>query len=130
MSAELFTEDAVLAALVHHTGEANGITARDLTLEVAGIFATTADERRLRTVIEQLRRDGHPICGHPATGYFHASSEAELLRTCEFLYSRAMTSMAQIAAMRRVSIPDFRGQLRLPAMPHPLNASQPEAVTP
>jgi hypothetical protein len=31
-----------------------------------------------------------------------------------FLYHRAMTSLKQVAAMKRVSLPDFRGQLNLP----------------
>jgi hypothetical protein len=34
--------------------------------------------------------------------------------TCNFLYDRAMTSLRQIATMRRVSLPDLRGQLHLP----------------
>lgn len=122
MSAELFTPDAVLVALVQHRGADQGVSCRALVLEIAGLYVTPGDERRLRTMIEQLRRDGHAICGTPETGYFHAASAAELDRTCEFLFSRAMTSIAQIAAMRRVSLPDLRGQLRLPALAHPLTA--------
>ncbi len=120
MTAELLTADAVLVALLHHQGADQGVSCRQLVQEIAGLYACSADERRLRTVIEQLRRDGHGICGTPETGYFVAASDAELVHTCNFLYARAMTSLAQIAAMRRVTLPDLRGQLRLPALPHPL----------
>lgn len=121
MSAELLTPLATLSAITRHVGEANGVSAAELTREIVGVFYSPADERRLRTVIEQLRREGHPICGHPSTGYFHAATDAELIRTCNFLFERAMTSLAQIAAMRKVGLPDLRGQLRLPELRHPLS---------
>lgn len=107
------SHDSVLIALSNHIGIDQGVTAYGLVQEICGLFATKADERALRRVIEQLRRDGHHICGHPAEGYYIAASEDELLRTCEFLHDRAMTTLAQVAAMRRVSLPDLRGQLRL-----------------
>ena len=69
---------------------------------------------RLRHVIEHLRREGHAICGHPSTGYYIAANEAELDRTCNYLYDRALCSLEQIARMKRVAMPDIRGQLRLP----------------
>lgn len=123
MTTEMLTPEAVLAAFARHLGEANGISAHDLAIALCGMFYQQADERRLRGVIEQLRRDGHPICGTPETGYFHATSQEELDRTSEFLYRRAMTSLSQIAAMRRVATPDLRGQLRLPELPHPLGTT-------
>lgn len=111
---ELLGRESVLSALSKHIGAANGITARDLAREIAGVFVDGGTERRLRHVIEALRRDGYHICGTPKDGYYMAADAAELDCTCEFLYTRAMTSLAQIAAMKRVSLPDLRGQLRLP----------------
>lgn len=108
------TPALVLDVLGDHAGAANGITARDLVAKICG-FATGPGERHLRHVIEALRKQGHRICAHPATGYFVATTEAELDASCEFLYGRAMTSLTQVAAMKRVSLPDLRGQLRLPA---------------
>lgn len=104
---------SVLHALTRHVGSQNGVTGRALVQEICGLFATKADERVLRKVIEELRREGHHVCGTPALGYHAAASEDELLRTCVFLHDRAMTTLAQVAAMRRVSLPDLRGQLRL-----------------
>ena len=108
------TQDAVLDALRDHIGQDNGISARSLVLKLTGVYARPADERALRHVIEVLRRDGHHLCGHPTTGYFVARTDDELLRTVRFLHDRALTSLTQAAAMQRVSLPDLRGQLRLP----------------
>ena len=107
------TRDTVLAAFARHIGEAEGVSARDLVGEIAGLFAVDADERRLRSVIEELRREGMHICGHPSTGYYLAANDDELQRTCNFLFERSITGLEQIAAMQKVSLPDLRGQLRL-----------------
>lgn len=106
------TPELVLDALGDHMGADNGISARDLVRKITGI-STANGERRLRSVIEQLRLAGHPIAATPAEGYFLAEADAELDATCEFLYARAMTSLSQVAAMKRVALPDLRGQLRL-----------------
>jgi hypothetical protein len=107
------TRDTVLAALAQHIGRDRGVTARALVDEIAGMFARPADERELRHVIELLRREGEHICGTTRDGYYVARDEGELTETCQFLYDRAMTSLTQVAAMRRVSLPDLAGQLRL-----------------
>ena len=118
MQAELFVSDAVslnsvLAALRARVGQANGCTARELVLAISGRFSA-ADERRLRQVVMALRLAGHPVCGTPDTGYFFAANAAELDRTCVWLYGRSMTTLRQVSAMKRVTLPDLRGQLGLP----------------
>jgi len=118
MQADLFPCDAisldsVLGALRGSVGEANGRTARQLVLAISGRHST-GDERRLRKVVVALREAGHPICGTPDTGYFIAANAAELDRTCEWLYGRSMTTLRQVGAMKRVTLPDLRGQLGLP----------------
>lgn len=111
-SVEAITPDSVLATLRHCVGQANGQTAREIVLRVTG-KRSAACERRLRKVIEALRTAGHPVCGHPARGYYIAATDAELDHTCEFLFHRSMTSLKQVSAMRRVTLPDLRGQLGL-----------------
>lgn len=106
------TPSLVLDVLGDHLGAENGITARDLVSKICGI-STAGGERRLRYVIVALRKAGHGIGGKPTTGYFLARTDAELDDTLDWLYGRAMTSLTQIAAMRRVDLPDLRGQLRL-----------------
>lgn len=113
-----FTTDiskaSVLGALAAHVGQANGLHARQLAQKLAGAEAGAVAERKLRSVITELRLEGHHICGTPDTGYYLADNADELNRTCSFLYDRAMASLQQIARMKQVSLPDLRGQLHLP----------------
>lgn len=106
----------VLSELARHIGEENGIGVRALARAVVGPDADTHAERQVREAIVALRRDGHHVCAHPSSGYYIAATEEELVRTCQYLYSRAMCSLEQVAAMRRESLPDLRGQLRLPTL--------------
>lgn len=108
----------LLGVMAAHRGAANGITAKALTASVN----RCADEeliceRQLRQLIVDLRMRGHHVCATPEHGYFMAASEDELLATCKFLYQRGMTGLQQVAAMRRVSLPDLAGQLRIPLEP-------------
>ncbi len=111
---EGINRDSVLEVLAGHIGSPRGISSRDLVLEVRGGWPAPACQRAARRVIESLRREGEHVCGTPAEGYYLAATPTELDRTCLFLYARAMTTLAQVAAMKRVSLPDLRGQLRLP----------------
>lgn len=112
------TPDTVLAVLQHCVGEGHGHTAEQLVHTITGRKAE-ADQRRLRQVIEALRTAGHRICAHPAHGYYLAATDDELDRACGFLLDRAMTSLRQVSAMKRVALPDLRGQLGLPLEPQP-----------
>jgi hypothetical protein len=107
------TPDAVLAVLQTCVGEAHGNTAEQLVLALTG-RRNEADQRRLRKVIEALRTAGHRICSHPLRGYYIAATDAELIRACSFLRARAMTSLRQESAMKRVSLAELIGQLGLP----------------
>lgn len=112
------TRDRVLDVLSRHIGAENAVHISELVREITRFLATPeqlpALERRTRTLIEQLRNAGAHICAHPRCGYYMAATPDELDATCEFLYSRAMASLKQIAAMKKVSLPDLRGQLHLP----------------
>jgi hypothetical protein len=49
----------------------------------------------------------------PDTGYFMATSAAELDETCRYLRSRAVYGLLIESRMRRVSMPALLGQLSL-----------------
>ena len=106
------TLNSVLDALSRHIGEKQGVRADRLVAEILG-ETNKHRERQLRDTVSDLRLAGYHICAHPRTGYFMAATAEELDRTCAFLYDRAMASLMQIAAMKKVSLPDLRGQLRL-----------------
>ena len=117
---------AVLSVLARHVGERNGVHIRPLAREIVALHGEITEqlirgefpwdrlEREIRKAVLELRLDGHHICAHPAAGYYLAETAEELDRTCLFLYDRAMASLEQVAAMRKISLPDLRGQLRLP----------------
>ncbi|HVT36070.1 MAG TPA: hypothetical protein VHE37_10810 [Nevskiaceae bacterium] len=108
------TRTTVLFALAMHRGEENGVRACDLVAEICE-ETSPALERQLRHLIEELRLEGEHICGHPSTGYYIAANDEELLKTVRFLHDRAMSSLRQAARMQNVSLPDLKGQLRLPS---------------
>lgn len=113
MVSELITRERVLAALQRHIGAAAGASASLLVSEITAAGPDAAAERNLREVVTQLRLEGHHICAHPSHGYFMAATSDELDATCRFLFERAMTSLQQISSMKRISLPDLEGQLRL-----------------
>lgn len=115
MSDQVITASLVLGVLGGHIGERRGITGDQLARKCTGRDERDPGaERLVRRLIQELRTEGCHICGHPGTGYFLAANGEELDRACAFLYSRAMTTLVQIARMKKVSVPDLRGQFKLP----------------
>lgn len=108
------TATRLLEVLSRHIGARCGVSADQLAEECLSAQPGARDLRRLRRAVQELREDGHHICGTPSTGYYVAATADELNATCEFLYDRAMCSLKQISRMKGVSLPDLRGQLRLP----------------
>ena len=106
------TRQRLLEVLANHIGRENGITAADLVTEMHG-ESGAALEREMRVAVQQLREEGHHICAHPSSGYYLAANPQELDDTCRFLVDRAMCSLKQVAHMKRVSVPDLHGQMRL-----------------
>ncbi len=109
------TRDSVLAELSRHIGKARGISCADLVREITWRQPDAAAMRRVRKIIEELRKEGQHVCGHPSSGYFIAENEDELNETCKFLADRALTSLTQAARMKKLAIPDIHGQLKLPS---------------
>jgi len=102
------THNQLLNILSRHIGKGNGVSVKQLA-EVTG-----AKERHIRTLIEDLRNEGHAICATPKDGYYIAGTPEELEQTLSFLHKRAMSSLVQIAKLKRISMPDLLGQLHVP----------------
>lgn len=109
------TSALVLAELQHHIGKANGIHVRELVQRITGeLLDAEVQQRRIRHIVTELRKEGHHVCATPAEGYYIAANADELNETCSFLYDRAMTSLTQVSRMKQIALPDLRGQLHLP----------------
>jgi biotin operon repressor len=103
----MITKHDVLAVLQRHQGHLNGVTAEQLALQL-GI-----EKRQMRHLVTELRLEGIAVCGHPKTGYFIAATHEEMEETCKFLRSRAMHSLTLEARLRKLTLPDLLGQMRL-----------------
>lgn len=107
MSAEI-TKDQLLALLAAHIGRARGVGAQAIA------DALGCRKRQVRHLVTALRMDGRAVCGHPSAGYFMAETDEELEQTLRYLRDRAMTSLALESRLRKTSLADLLGQLRLP----------------
>lgn len=101
------TKHQLLGILTLHIGQERGISAHQLAL------ALGVPERHVRTLVSELREEGYAIAALPEAGYFLAADAAELESCCAFLRSRALHSLRLEAQMRRISLADLVGQLRL-----------------
>lgn len=104
------TPDQVIAQLAFHRGQAKGIHVKALVMHITGQLTTTdAQERSVRKLVNDLRMEGHPICAHPAHGYFVAETHAELEHTCNFLRARAMSSLRAFNRLKKISATQLLG---------------------
>ncbi len=103
------TQRVRLVALLaeHHIGAAHGITGHELAAQL-GIPG-----RRVRKLVEASRTSGVAICGLPSTGYYIAENAGDVESTCHFLRSRSMKTLMLEARLRKLTLPDLLGQLKL-----------------
>lgn len=102
-----------------HKGPDDCITMTELyhqlTGEVVIPWRRYDQSRIVRSLIEQLRREGCPI-GHKGGkfgGYFWAADQAELDTTARMFRSRGLSAFKQEAALRRVSNTELLKQYQL-----------------
>lgn len=106
------TKAQVLDELQRHNGREQGIHIRDLVARITNsMLCGEAEERKVRKLIEELRREKYPIFAHPDSGYYMAATPRELNETCAFLLARAETTVAQVAAMKNTEAPDIYAAL-------------------
>lgn len=101
----------VLSILSSHIGKGNGIGGKDLA-RALGLEGKC--DRNLRTIISDLREDGHAICGTPRDGYFIAATSDEWETTRKFIVGRAMHGLRWVSRVEKIALPDLLGQLHVP----------------
>lgn len=112
-------KDRALTVLQRHVGKGNAITMTRLAGAIQGCDVVPSsryeESRIVRSIISQLREEGHPIAHHNGRGggYFWAANEAELAETAAWFRSRAMSAFRQEANLKRISLSELVEQLRL-----------------
>lgn len=97
----------LVAVLQRHIGAGAGMSVEQLA------FALFVTPREVRKLVSRAREEGIAICAHPKTGYYIASTAEDLERTCAFLRSRAMHSLVLEARLRKTSLAELLGQIKL-----------------
>lgn len=80
------------------------------SLKLAGL--TGIEERKVRDIIRDLRRMGHPI-GSGAQGFWFISDPQEHRATMANLKSRAFDMLRTVSIQERIPAAELAGQLRV-----------------
>ena len=106
----------VLTELERRTCEQDAITMTELFARVTGetvIPWRRYDQTRvIRSIVKQLREDGHPIANGTG-GYYMAASAEALQPTIERYHQRAMSSLKTEAALKKIDPAGLVEQYRL-----------------
>jgi len=109
---------AILAALTGHIGEPNAIGMGELYEQVFGEPWKNRinDTRALRKAITDLREEGVPVCSVATSyggGYYLAAAGSELTEYMRRNERLALKKLMRNARMKKISLPDYLGQMRL-----------------
>lgn len=108
----------IMMELMKHVGKNNIISMSELHLRVFGEVANNIinDTRQIRKIVEELRREGLPICslkGKNNAGYYIASAGSELKDYCDRIRRQALRQLAIEAKLRKMTLPQLLGEIRL-----------------
>jgi hypothetical protein len=107
----------LLAELSNHIGEVNAIS---MTALYETVFERVwgdhvNDTRNLRKLITLMREDGVPICSISTRGggYYLAAAGSEMADFLRKTERRALRILHRNAKMKKVSLPNYLGQLKI-----------------
>ena len=108
----------VYMVMLKHVGPEKKIGMGELYQEVFGEKWTHRinDTRKIRDLITEMRRDGQPVMSDSSStngGYWIAASASEINNWCNREKGRALSMLKRIASIKKVSLPDYIGQLHL-----------------
>ncbi len=111
----------LLAVLERHRGRENCIGMGELWRKVfhRPYRHLINDTRPLRSLIRELRRQGHPICSTSDKynpGYYLAETAEEMEEFIARHERRGLASLSQTAKLRKLALPELLGQLQLKAV--------------
>jgi hypothetical protein len=102
------------ALMIQHIGPDKKVGMGELYEAVIGKSYSNRinDTRLLRKLVTEMRSDGMPVLSDGA-GYWLSASSSELNQYCERSKKRALSMLARCSRMKKVSLPDYLGQMRL-----------------
>lgn len=101
-------ERDLVALIGARRGEKNAVSRRELVKLLSGI-----GERRIRRCLKHLVDEhGIPIASGPG-GYYTPVTAKEIARACEYYHSYAIACLAAESRLRRCSMEEILGQLKL-----------------
>ena len=108
----------LLATLTGHIGEPNAIGMASLFEAVYGRPWDNKinDTRALRHLVTGLRTEGIPICSvssQDGGGYYLAAAGSELANYLRRSERRALKILSRNARIKKISLPNYLGQLRM-----------------
>jgi len=111
-------EGRLLAILTRHIGSHKAIGMGELYFEVFGEEwrHRINDTRVLRKLVTQMRREGVPICSNATKnggGYYLPQAGSETKNYLHRNEQRALRILARNAAIKKITLPDYLGQMRL-----------------
>ena len=102
-----------------HVGQSNAAKKADLLLEMWGADAAKDKsynnqyDRSLRSMIEDLVGEGHPVCSSPSNGYWYAASLEDGLPAAEQSKARALTQLGNAERLHKNIVAMYGGQMSL-----------------
>lgn len=109
----------IRALLQDHRGPGDCIRAVELLARATGAVIVPRRQydqtRVVRSIVAQLRREGAPIgfVQGAGGGYFWAKDDAELAGTAQVFHDRAMSSLRQERALKRIPFTQVLEQHRI-----------------
>ena len=108
----------LMAEMVQHIGGHNAISMAALYQLVYGQQWKNMvnDTRKIRQLVTKLREEGVPICSSKRlnnSGYYLAAAGSELTDYTRRSERSALGILARNAKIKKISLPDYMGQLRL-----------------
>lgn len=102
-----------------HVGQSNAAKKSELLVELWGPDSAQDKsynnqyDRSLRSMIEDLVGEGHPICSSPSAGYWYAASLEDGLTAADQSKARALTQLENANRLRENIVAKYGGQLSL-----------------
>ena len=108
----------LLAELSQHVGELHAIGMAELyeTVFAEAWQHRINDTKKLRELVTELRFEGIPICSvskWQGGGYYLAAAKSELINYLSRSEHRALKILARNARIKKVSLPEYLGQMKL-----------------